>query len=249
MAKKKRAELAPADAAEAPGRETLHIPLGEPPAPEPPLPLRAEAPEASLGTVHMNVGVPEAEPRADQTVQMPAGEPSTLPPEAPPDHTLALPIAGTTPSAERTYTTRQLPESQLPPVRRHRPGLWITLGVAALLMGVGGAIYGLHPEWLGLAADAEADVAPPAETVRPAEPAPAPEPTVDVPPALRSYHEKALKGDANAMAVLGTMYFNGLNVAPNKPEGLKWLRKAAEAGNGAARKQLDQIEGRTPAQP
>jgi len=46
------------------------------------------------------------------------------------------------------------------------------------------------------------------------------------------------------MAILGTMYYNGLNVPADRAEGLKWLRRAADLGNAAAQKQLQQLEAR-----
>jgi TPR repeat protein len=70
----------------------------------------------------------------------------------------------------------------------------------------------------------------------------------DIPPTLRPYYDKALTGDASAMRMLGTMYYNGLNVPQNAKEGIRWYRKAAAAGSVAARKDLEQL-GLTPAEP
>jgi TPR repeat protein len=64
---------------------------------------------------------------------------------------------------------------------------------------------------------------------------------VDVPPVLRPYLERANQGDPTAMYMLGTMYYNGLNVPQNHKEGIRWYRKAAAAGNVAARMDLTQI--------
>ena len=63
----------------------------------------------------------------------------------------------------------------------------------------------------------------------------------DVPQALKPYLDRAEQGDASAMRMLGTMYYNGLNVRKNKPEGVRWFRKAAEGGSVAARKDLEQL--------
>ena len=68
----------------------------------------------------------------------------------------------------------------------------------------------------------------------------------EIPPALRTYYDQAGEGDASAMRMLGTMYYNGLNVRKNKPEGIRWFRKAAAAGSVAARKDLEQL-GLSPA--
>ena len=63
----------------------------------------------------------------------------------------------------------------------------------------------------------------------------------EVPPVLRTYLDKANQGDPMAMAMLGNMYYNGLNVRQNRREGIKWYRKAAAAGSVAARKDLEQL--------
>ena len=82
-------------------------------------------------------------------------------------------------------------------------------------------------------------------------PAPAPGPGEeadagkDMPPSLRPYYEKAKAGDVNAMRMLGTLYYNGLNVPQNTREGIRWYRKAAKAGSVAAKKDLEQL-GLTP---
>lgn len=66
-------------------------------------------------------------------------------------------------------------------------------------------------------------------------------PDKTVPPALRGYYDRALQGDAGAMRMLGTMYYNGLNVPKDKVEGIHWFRKAAAAGSVAAHKDLEQL--------
>ncbi len=63
----------------------------------------------------------------------------------------------------------------------------------------------------------------------------------DVPPPLVPYFERADQGDAGAMRMLGTMYYNGLNVRQDRKEGIRWYRKAAAAGSVAARKDLEQL--------
>ena len=69
----------------------------------------------------------------------------------------------------------------------------------------------------------------------------------DIPPALRPYYDRASAGDASAMRMLGTMYYNGLNVPQDTKEGVRWYRKAAAAGSVAATKDLEQL-GLTPSQ-
>jgi hypothetical protein len=73
-------------------------------------------------------------------------------------------------------------------------------------------------------------------------------PEREMPPALRPYYDRASAGDASAMRMLGTMYYNGLNVRKDKLEGLRWYRKAAAAGSVAARKDLEQL-GLAPTEP
>ena len=75
---------------------------------------------------------------------------------------------------------------------------------------------------------------------------PAPDPS-EIPPALRTYYDQAQEGDASAMRMLGTMYYNGLNVRKNKAEGIRWFRKAANAGSVAAHKDLEQLGLTSPA--
>jgi hypothetical protein len=63
----------------------------------------------------------------------------------------------------------------------------------------------------------------------------------EIPPVLRPYLDKAAQGDSGSMRMLGTMYYNGLNIPQNRKEGIKWYRKAAEAGSVAAKKDLEQL--------
>jgi TPR repeat protein len=72
--------------------------------------------------------------------------------------------------------------------------------------------------------------------------------TKDMPPALRPYYDRAVAGDPIAMRMLGTMYFNGLNVPQDTREGIRWYRKAAAAGSVAAGKDLEQL-GLAPNEP
>jgi hypothetical protein len=66
-------------------------------------------------------------------------------------------------------------------------------------------------------------------------------PSQDIPPTLRPYYDRAQNGDSSAMRMLGTMYYNGLNVPQNPKEGIRWYRKAAAAGSVAAKKDLEQL--------
>ena len=104
---------------------------------------------------------------------------------------------------------------------------WIGGGVAVLLLAGAAASYLRGP---GSAGDLAGHAAP------------------DIPPSLRPYYDRAQDGDASAMRMLGTMYYNGLNVPQDTREGIRWYRKAAAAGSVAAAKDLEQL-GLGPAQP
>jgi TPR repeat protein len=69
-----------------------------------------------------------------------------------------------------------------------------------------------------------------------------------IPPELRPYYDRAVLGDASAMRMLGTMYYNGLNVPQDTKEGIRWYRKAAAAGSVAAVRDLQQL-GLSPTEP
>ncbi|BDU77661.1 tetratricopeptide repeat protein [Mesoterricola sediminis] len=63
----------------------------------------------------------------------------------------------------------------------------------------------------------------------------------EVPPPVRPYLDLAKEGDPSAMRMLGTMYYNGLNVRQDRREGIRWFRKAAKAGSVAAKRDLEQL--------
>ena len=63
-----------------------------------------------------------------------------------------------------------------------------------------------------------------------------------IPSAVRAYLDQAKAGDANAMRMLGAMYYYGLDIPPDREKGLSWYRKAAEAGSEVARAELSRLE-------
>lgn len=154
------------------------------------------------------------------------GSQPTQPEEPAPDATMAL---GMDSPARRSGGYAVNPDPQ--PTRKPFP--WKMLGgIAALAvaLGVGGMLF-LKPS-----------KSSPVEASPAAQPTAAVEPTAEeVAPALRGPLAKAQGGDAKAMHLLGTMYYNGLNCPQNREEGLKWLRKAAEAGNKAAKSDLERM--------
>ena len=116
-----------------------------------------------------------------------------------------------------------------PPAQPRRRTLWSWIGgVVAVLILAGAAASYLRNS--------------PAPAPGPGEEADA---RKDMPPSLRPYYEQAKTGDVNAMRMLGTLYYNGLNVPQDTQEGIRWYRKAAEAGSVAAKKDLEQL-GLTP---
>lgn len=240
--------------------------------PLPPLPDRATEPLPKLGkdqvdpevfailggpeaTHVMKAAEPEAPAEATQAIRIPApagattampvGEPlpeSTcrMPEEALPIiDTLKEPLPDPVPlqTQARPVSQGTVRRATTFPAPRKRVPAWVWIATGLLLVGCGAAaVFLLKPELLG------GRIAVPA--ARPAAdetPAAAAEP--EIPPALRGYHDKALKGDAAAMRMLGVMYSQGLNVEKNPAEGLKWYRRAADAGSETARKELKALEG------
>jgi len=245
------------------GQATVMLPAGLPmldPLPPPgeettqPLPLVQADSEAEVrailegpdATVRLQAGLPPPpieDPAA--TRLLPAGDPAL------PIATQVMPIAAPTlPDPQdlpKDVRTIEIPPHQLPPTERKAMPIWAWAGVGALaLLLAAGGLWMLRPDLLGGTAESEASAAEASDTTAESTPSATEEETVEVPPALRPYLEKAEKGDAAAMRMLAVMYYQGLNVPRNEREGLKWYRKAAEAGSSAAAKELRAIEGRTP---
>ena len=87
------------------------------------------------------------------------------------------------------------------------------------------------------AAPAPTPQAVPAPATKAAPPAGSPE---AFQAALKPYLDAAQAGDTNAMRMLGTMYYHGLDLPRNREEGLKWYRKAAASGSKVAAQELKQ---------
>ena len=60
--------------------------------------------------------------------------------------------------------------------------------------------------------------------------------------AFLGYKERAEKGDREAQHNLGDYYYNGLGVAKDSVEAVKWYRKAADQGHEQSRRQLELID-------
>lgn len=250
------------------GEATVMLPIGlpmleplPPPGEEPTqaLPLVPADPEAEVrtilggpdATVRLPAGPPPRPEDPAATRMLPVGDPAlpiatqVLPVGAPP-----VPVGSEAQALHPDVRTMAIPPDQLPaPEKRKGLPVWAWAGLSALvLLLVLGAVGFLRPDLLGLGDESRPSES--AATEPNSEPAALPArtaeaPAAEVPPALRSYLEKAEKGDAAAMRMLGVMYYNGLNVARNEQEGLKWYRKAAEAGSGAAAKELKLLEGKS----
>jgi len=203
-----------------------------------------EGPDA---TVRLQVGplAPPAEDPSD-TRLLPVGDPAL--PIATQMMPTGAPAQPDPQDRPRDARTLEIPANQLPsPTRKGMPiWAWAGAGALVLLLAAGG-LWMLRPDLLGDTSEPGASAAETSESSPETAPVPVPleEERVEVPPALRSYHEKAEKGDAAAMRMLGAMYYNGLNVPRNEREGLKWYRKAAEAGSSAAAKELKALEGQS----
>lgn len=124
----------------------------------------------------------------------------------------------------------------LPPAPTKASPAWMWFAGGAALVGLGLAA-------LWLAGDGT-----PSPRPRPLEQA---EPTLetsasDAPAALQPYLERARRGDTKAMRLLGAAYTYGTHGKVDRAEGLKWYRKAAEAGDRTAQEELRQIGGGSP---
>ncbi len=161
---------------------------------------------------------PSLPPDPDATQVLKTGEPRL-------QDTQPMRIMPSVPAPEAATTRSQriadpLPEARRSPARASRPLLWVFGLLAVAILGGSVAYYFLS---------AGGEAMAPARA------------RGEVPAVLLPYLEKASQGDAGAMRMLGTMYYNGLNVPMDRKEGVKWYRKAAAAGNVAARKDLEQL--------
>ncbi len=136
------------------------------------------------------------------------------------------------------YDPQTVLASQAPPPSPYvvpdpprRWGGWVALG-ACLLLG-GGALWYLGRASKGTDAAAQT----PAPTAGTAAQAPPP-----VPVALRDTVDRANGGDIAAMRVLGAMYYYGLVVSKDRVEGLRWYRRAADAGSPMAQQEFAQLQ-------
>jgi hypothetical protein len=206
----------------------------------------AALPEDWEATQALRAGEPTPPP-PDSTQALPTGLPGIPNPAATQVMPAGLPRAPqdgnikTRPLGARTVA---IPSDQLPALARKGMPLWGWAGLATVALGLtAGGLYFLRPDLLGLGNSGSSDTHNP-EGASPRAFAKTHDPAPEIPPALRPYLEKAEKGDAAAMRMLGVMYYNGLNVPRNQQEGLKWYRKAADAGSNAAQKELKLLEGK-----
>ena len=108
--------------------------------------------------------------------------------------------------------------------------IWIPVAIGILVLIVGGIYFAFSRTSLKTNA--------PLVNV----PSQSAEPSLPVPAGMQSTLAQANAGDSKAMHMLGVSFYYGLNVPQNKAEGLRWMHKAAEAGNGKAKSDLRQME-------
>lgn len=108
--------------------------------------------------------------------------------------------------------------------------IWVPVAIGVLLLVIGGIYFAFFRTSLKTNSPL---VTLPIQTA---------EPSLPVPPKMQGDLAKARAGDAKAMHMLGVSFFYGLDVRQNKAEGLRWMRKAAEAGNEKAKSDLRQME-------
>jgi TPR repeat protein len=63
----------------------------------------------------------------------------------------------------------------------------------------------------------------------------------EVPEVLRPTYDRAIHGDADAMRILGHMYYQGLRVPRDIQEGIQWYHRAAAAGSPEAVHDLERL--------
>ncbi len=108
--------------------------------------------------------------------------------------------------------------------------IWISGAIGALLLVIGGVYFTFFR--------------PPLNTKSPLITLPnqTAEPILPVPTDMQGTLAQAKAGDSKAMHMLGVSFYYGLNVPQNRAEGLRWMRKAAAAGNEKAKSDLRQME-------
>ncbi len=108
--------------------------------------------------------------------------------------------------------------------------LWIPAAIVVLILVIGGIYFAFFRSSLKIASPLGNA---PAQTA---------EPSLPVPASMQGTLAQAKAGDSKAMHMLGVSFYYGLNVPQNKAEGLRWMRKAGDAGNEKAKSDLKQME-------
>ena len=62
--------------------------------------------------------------------------------------------------------------------------------------------------------------------------------------AFQEWLPLAEQDDAKAQGAIGALYDNGMGVPENDAEAAKWFRKAAEQGEGGAKKRLENLQAK-----
>ncbi|MBL0212102.1 MAG: SEL1-like repeat protein [Holophagaceae bacterium] len=209
---------------------------------EPTAPIQRPAPAP---TPMPSIAAEKPRPQASQP--MPSGPAKPRPGE---------PVAAVVPPSVPGYPDRHVPAPPPPPRPQPKPAaspvkalspaplpmaaqakaagssskLWIPIAMGFLLLVIGGIYFAFFRTSL--------------KTNLPlvALPNQGSEPSLPVPADMQGTLAQAKGGDSKAMHMLGVSFYYGLNVPQNKAEGLRWMRKSAEAGNEKAKSDLRQME-------
>ena len=162
---------------------------------------------------------PEDAPSPDATVKLKVGEPEdprrTLKIDLPPPPILS--VSGTTQKLD------------IQPERKAARGYAWKIPAAVVAVAILG-IGGYFAFFRSAAPSAPGAPIPVAKAER-------------LPPGVQPYLDQARAGDADAMRMLGVMYYYGLNVPQDRDKGLYWYRQAAAKGSAAARDELAKLQG------
>ncbi len=175
---------------------------------------------------------PESKPGESTAALAPASVPGypdrKVPAPAPETKFQTKPIV----SQVRPATPAPIPMAPQASLAGSASKIWIPAAIVILLLVIGGIYFAFFKSSLKPNLPL---VALPGQTT---------EPGLPVPADMQGTLAQAKAGDSKAMHMLGVSFYYGLNVPQNKAEGLRWMRKSAEAGNEKAKSDLRQMESR-----
>ena len=190
-----------------------------------PMPRSAQPMAARPGSEPLKAKVPETKPVV--TPPSVPGYPDRQVPAPPAEHKFQTkPIA----SPVKPLGPAPVPMTQQAIPAGNTSKVWIPVAIGILLLVIGGIYFAFFRTSLKGTLPL---VTLPVQTA---------EPSLPVPAGMQGTLAQAKAGDSKAMHMLGVSFYYGLNVPQNKDEGLRWMRKAAEAGNEKAKSDLRQME-------